>query len=117
MEIDGAMSDFNELLDAIRARPTLCLSEASLTYLWVFLMGYEIALGQHQIPKYANSPLDVNFLRHVSRRTDGKPVGARGYHTMILQHVGGDEVEALALFWQLLDEFRALPKPESIQNS
>ena len=107
-------SEFNELLDAIRARPAMYLGEASLTRLWVFLWGYEIALGQHQIPLYINSPLDIKFLRHVSRNIDKQPVGSRGYHTIILLHVGGDEARALDLFWQLLDEFRAQEELEKL---
>ena len=106
--MSAAPSEFNTLLDAIRARPGMYLGKPSLLRLWLFLEGYQAALWAHQIVYEKLEIWDLKFLLHVSRRTDGKPVGARGYHTMILPHVGGDEAEALALFWQLLDEFRAL---------
>ncbi len=69
-------------------------------------MGYQFALQDNEIPFQEIGPWNFQFLIHVSRRTDKQPVSSRGYHTMILPHVGGDEAKALDLFWQLLDEFR-----------
>ena len=102
-------SEFNQLLDAIRARPGMYLGEASLFRLWLFLEGYRCALNQHQLPNAMGDWADIKFLVYVARHTDGKSVGCRSYHMMISQHVGGDEVQALELFWRLLDDFRAEP--------
>lgn len=109
-------SDFNELLDAIRARPAMYLGEASLFSLWLFLAGYRCALDQHQLPDEMGDWADIKFLVYVARHTDKKSVGCRSYHTMILPHVGGDEVQALELFWRLLDDFRAEQAHNETQN-
>ena len=85
------------------------LGEPSLFRLWLFLQGYRVALIQHQIPDDASDLSNIKFLVYVARHTDGKPVGCCNYHMMLSQHVGGDEVQALELFWRLLDDFRAGP--------
>ena len=101
-----ASPNIYELLDAIRARPGMYLSEASLTLVWVLLMGYQFALQDHEIPFQEIGPWSFGFHHYVGRRLDQLPLNGKGYHLLILQHVGGDEAKALELFWRLLDDFR-----------
>ena len=100
------MSEIDELLDAIRLRPGMYLGEPSLLRPWLFLEGYRAALRQHKIDDDFVGLSHTRFLLLVARRTDGKSVGSRGFHTMITPHVGGNEARALDFFWTLLDEFR-----------
>ena len=111
-------SDFNQLLEAIRARPGMYLGEKSLFRFQLFFAGYRCALNQHQIADYASEPTNSNlqFLLYVARHTDGKSVGTRSYHMMISRHVGGDEAKAFDLFWQLLDDFRAEQVSKTIHD-
>ena len=99
--------DIYEMLDAMRARPALYLGESSLTLMWVFLMGYQFALQDHEISFREVGPWSFGFHHYVGRRLNQLPINGKGYHLLILQHVGGDEAKALELFWQLLDDFRA----------
>lgn len=88
------------------------LEEPSLSKLWQFLDGYESALRDHEIPfervgiwreTSRELPRFHDWVRHKFRFTSNF-----SYHQAILKHTNGDEVAALALFWELLDEYRAL---------
>ena len=89
------------------------VGEQSLTGLRCFLDGYAMALHDHEIPV---EPLGIwrpmsrelpYFHGWVTRRL-GFGNAMLGYSQAILKHTNGDEVAALALFWELLDEYRAL---------
>lgn len=87
--------------------------EQSLTGLRCFLDGYAMALHDHGI-----SVEPVGIWRPMSRELPffhgwvtfklGFGHTNLGYSQAILKHTGGDEVAALALFWELLDQYRAL---------
>lgn len=97
----------------MRAKTAMYIGQQSLSCLWSFLNGYEAALCQHNIP-YER----VGIWRPISRelpyfhgwvtRKLGFGYSNLGYHQAILKYTNGDEVAALALFWVLLDEYRAL---------
>ncbi len=111
------MFDIYTWLDILRPRPAMYLGAPSLTRLWVFLMGYQIALQDHGISFQEVGPWNFEFHRHVGRRLDQLPLNGKGYHLLILAHVGGDEAKALALFWELLDEFRAQETADAVKIS
>lgn len=90
------------------------LGEPSLSKLQAFLTGYEVALGIHKIPHervglWRPPSRELPYFHGwVSRKLGFGTSGWLGYSQAILKHTGGDEVAALALFWELLDEYRAL---------
>ncbi len=109
------MSKVDELLESIRKKPGMYLGTPSFSGLQHFLAGYSTALVQHDITfehvgiwRESSREL-LRFHDWVCKRLGfGMSSPSRGYPKAILEYSHGDEVAALALFWLLLDEYRAL---------
>lgn len=101
---DGVF-DVYKMLDIFRERPRMYLGEESLTNLWWLLNGYQWAFQEHGVPYHEVGPLDWKFHYYV-RMHFRLPPNTQSYAHMILEQYGGDEPRALAMFFDLLDEFR-----------
>ena len=90
------------ILDTIRERPAMYLGVKSLTALWHFLQGYEMARLRSEaepLPELPQHFADwVGYRLHLSGNCDGF------WHHAILSRVR-DEALALDRFYELLDEF------------
>jgi hypothetical protein len=91
-----------ELLKAIRDRPALYLGERSLSALWYYLQGYQMALSGYDIR--AAFPVPADFHEWVAYRLHFYE-STSGYRNMILKRTP-DESLALDHFFGLLDEHR-----------
>jgi hypothetical protein len=92
----------DSILDTIRDRPAMYVGEKSLTALWYFLQGYQMArsrLGQCETPR----ELPPHFADWVGYRLhrDGDHDGF--WHLAILERVR-DEASAVDRFYELRDE-------------
>ena len=94
-----------DLLDRIRKRPGLYIGERSLSALRNAIVGYELALGVHEIDHDATLRLPDDFNDWVAYRLQYKE-STSGWKNMILS-VCQDELAAFNRFFQLLDEHAA----------
>ena len=106
--------DVYKLLDAIRERPGLYLGTPSLTKLRDFLQGYRSALMNNDIPYRQVGFWNIITFDTWIRKHFDLPYNSQGWANNILKHCNGDEAEALAKFFELLDEFRQQEKSESL---
>ncbi len=89
------------------------LGVPTLTGLQHFFTGFDVALAVHNIEVERvglwreHSRELPSFHAWVTRKL-GYGNANWGYSHTILKHTDGDEAAALALFWELLDEYRAL---------
>jgi hypothetical protein len=88
------------LIELIRESPAIYIRKLSISYLALFVEGYETAI-QEIYPDYNdnimsqfNAWVKIRYPKRVSLRWDG-----------ILLEVAGNEADALQLFWQWWDEF------------
>jgi hypothetical protein len=97
-----------QILDKIRARPSMYIGEHSISAVYHFINGFYMA---HNYETYEAPPFD-GFNDFV-----GKFYGkytTPGWRNLILADHFGNEKEALTRFFVLLDEFRKMPqKPNS----
>ncbi len=101
-QIDGVF-DFYKMLDKIQQRPAMYLGEKSLTKLWWFLDGYQRAMDDNDIPCKNQLWGDGRFNKWILKHYN-LPSNIQG--DVILEQCNGDETQALATFFELLDEFR-----------
>jgi len=87
------------LLDDMRGRLGMFLGSTSLTKLAAFLRGYDYALEKCG---GGSDPFLGAFRDWIQRRYQTM---SRSWENVILDH-SSDEVDAVRLFWELLDEFR-----------
>lgn len=90
-----------------------CIEASHLSKLQAFLLGYEVALSIHNIEHdrvgiWRPMSRELPFFHGWVTRKLGFGNSNLGYSQAILKYTNGDEVAALALFWELLDEYRAL---------
>lgn len=97
----------------MRKRPRMFFREPSLSGLDNYLAGYYAVITAHNVefervgiwrlhPR-SRFEFDVWLVQRI-----GVGGSNRGFAALILEHQSGDEQAALALFWELLDEYRAL---------
>jgi hypothetical protein len=97
--------DFYELLDAIRLRPAMYLSEPSITALYNFINGYSFHNeARFEIQKGTDPPFP-EFHNWTAMRLGFKE-STSGWCKMLLKVKNGDEEKAFQRFFVLLDEFR-----------
>ncbi len=93
-----------DLLNAIHLRPAMYLGKKSLSYLNVFLIGFDIA-DKFGACKFKTRDILFNdfdeFVRFKYRVN-----GFMGYSTRILKKADNDEEKAFDLFFALLEEFK-----------
>ena len=94
-----------DLLDRIRKRPGLYIGERSLSALRNAIVGYELALGVHEILDDETLRLPDDFNDWVAYRLHYKE-STSGWKNMIL-NVCQDESAAFERFFQLLDDHAA----------
>lgn len=107
-QTDGIF-DVYKLLDEIRARPRMYLDEESLTKLWWLIQGYEMALRGYNPTRCLIGVFHGKFYYYVKRHFHLSS-DENSSANMILKHCAGDEAQALAKFFELLDEFRRQEK-------
>jgi hypothetical protein len=98
------------LLDVIRKRPPLYLGRHSLSALWNFIQGYNLALRDHDLDN-ADHVLPRQFHNWARRRLQGRD-NSGSVRDMILASTNQDEASALDMFFELYDEFRSGDRPE-----
>lgn len=96
-------TDFYELLDYIRQRPAMYLSEKSITLLYGFLAGYNFDKWIETV-KNTNPPFG-EFNNWVAMKL-GFYESTSGWRRMLLKVENGDEEKAFDRFFVLLDEFK-----------
>jgi len=89
------------ILEQIRQRPAMYLGEVSLSGLYHFLSGYDLAFSQLKAKSPELIPRDfddwVAYRLHFHEST-------AGYRNLLLERLP-DEPKALAMFFELLDEY------------
>lgn len=97
------VTDFYELLDCIRQRPAMYLSQKSITLLYGFLAGYAFDKWT-QISKNTFPPFG-EFNNWVAMKL-GFYESTSGWRNMLLKAENGDEEKAVDRFFVFLDEFK-----------
>lgn len=99
-----------QVLDRIRERPAMWIGEASISALRSFIDGFFIACngGTQEIP-------DFNGFNDFVGEYYGKYT-TPGWKNLILSDSYGNEQEALRIFFDLLDEFRAMRNAPSARD-
>lgn len=93
------------LWEAIRQRPAMWMGEASLSMLYGFILGYDVAHSMERSPSSEPSPVARDFHDWVAYRLHFYE-GTRGWKKMILQKEPNESL-AFEKFWSLLDDYRA----------
>lgn len=96
-----------EKLDIVRRRPGMFLGTNSVSKLFVFISGFRLALpdGSPDLQSEGHLPFSY-FNRYVAMRYNcSEPMG---WANILLEVCNGSEEEGLKLFFEMLDEFRAL---------
>ena len=96
-----------EKLDLVRLRPGMYLGTNSVSKLFTFISGFRFALS-YESPKLQSEghlPF-MYFNAYVAERYNCS--GSMGWANILLEACNGSEEEGLKLFFELLDEFRAL---------
>jgi hypothetical protein len=92
-----------ELLEDMRPRPYLYIGKKSLTALWHFLLGFDMALATYQIGGEENC-FPGDFHDWVAYRLHFK-YSTAGWRNMILERIP-DEEAALEKFFELFDDYK-----------
>ncbi|MEH2075917.1 MAG: hypothetical protein V7K57_16225 [Nostoc sp.] len=98
-------STFEDFLNTVRLRPGLYLGRKSLTGLQALLLGYNIAVVEHNIPEseQLNCELEDKFDEWLREKYH---IGnAIGWYLFIINQTES-EVEAFHRLFELWDEFR-----------
>ncbi|MGE5182476.1 MAG: hypothetical protein ACM31C_10460 [Acidobacteriota bacterium] len=101
---DREIRTIYDLLDLVRERPGMWISEPSLSFLDVFLFGFSagvLAAGASFEPEH---PRFHDFHAWIATRLNRKMNG-RGWRNLLLDECGS-EPAALERFWIELDAFR-----------
>lgn len=94
---------YDSMLDTIRVRPAMYLGEISLTALYHFMLGYEMAVHRFG-PKEKPPELPRHFADWVGYRLHLDSNHSGFWHRAILSRVT-DEHQALLRFYELRDEY------------
>jgi hypothetical protein len=95
-----------DLLDLMRERPGLCIGEASVTRLSVFIEGFKTGVDAAGGALEPESPPFQDFHDWVAARLRRSKNGY-GWSSMLLEAAKGDERAAFEQFWVELDAYRA----------
>lgn len=96
-----------EKLDIVRRRPGMYLGANSVSKLFVFISGFRFALPYESPKLQSEGHLPFSYFnRYVAERYNCSEV--MGWANILLEVCNGSEEEGLKLFFEILDEFRAL---------
>ena len=96
-----------EKLDIVRRRPGMFLGTNSVSKLYIFISGFRFALPDDSPDLQSEGHLPfLYFNRYVAVRYNRS--GVMGWANILLEVCNGSEEEGLRLFFEMLDEFRAL---------
>ncbi|WP_414512292.1 hypothetical protein [Nostoc sp. PCC 9305] len=98
-------STFEDFLNKVRLRPGLYLGKKSLTALQALLLGYNIAVVEHNIPEVEQLNCDLEEKFDKWLRKNYHMGNAIGWYLFIINSTQS-EVEAFHKFFELWDEFR-----------
>lgn len=96
-----------EKLDIVRKCPVLFLGTNSVSKLYIFISGLQFALpdGSPDLQTEGHLPFSY-FNEYAAKRYNCS--GVMGWANILLEICNGSEEDGLKLFFEMLDEFRAL---------
>lgn len=100
-----------QLLDSIKQKPALFLSQPSAIGLHSFLLGWKTAKNIYKLPKDEDEQDFAGFQEWVTQRYDIRSSQA---WPRIITFFSRDEKESLELFFDLLEEYRKQPPLEKM---
>ena len=111
-EVKGDSMNVYELLDKMRRRPGMYIGVANPTYLYSFLSGYFMD-REEMINENHNEP-DFHLFHDFIAKRFGYESSSKNWSEIIEEQSDGreDKEDALWIFFELLDEFRGIVRPE-----
>ena len=104
------------MLDFIKDRPSMFISENKISFLKTFLDGYQLANRLHKVEAELIFPPFYYFHRWVQLHFNSSLSTTAGYSHIILQNNNNNEAESLNSFFSILKDFKEL-KPLRIIHS
>ena len=95
---------FYQLLYSIKQKPAFFLNQQSAAGLHSFLLGWKTAKNAYQLPQDEDERDFAGFQEWVAKRYK---IGTSQSWPRIITFFSRDEKESLALFFELLDEYRS----------
>ena len=96
-----------EKLDLVRMRPGMYIGADSVSKLFIFISGFRFALSYHSPKLQSEGHLPFSYFnRYVAVRYNCS--GSMGWANILLKVCNDSEEDGLKLFFEVLDEFRAL---------
>lgn len=103
---------FYQLLDTIKEKPAFFLNQQSVTSLHSFLIGWTTAKNAYQLSQDEDEREFAGFQKWVAERYN---IGSSQSWPRIITFYSRDDKESLALFFDLLDEYRSHSSSEKKQ--
>lgn len=103
---------FYQLLDRIKEKPAFFLNQQSVTSLHSFLIGWTTAKNAYQLSQDEDEREFAGFQKWVAERYN---IGSSQSWPRIIAFYSKDDKESLALFFDLLDEYRLHSSSEKKQ--
>lgn len=113
MQIDIKINNQFELIELIKQRPGLYIDSNNITSMQNFLNGYDFACLVNEIEYNNVYPLFWYFHEWVMEKYNWYESTA-GWKNIILKNNNDDEIKALEVFFEMINEFKTL-KPVSIE--
>ena len=95
---------FYQLLYSIKQKPAFFLNQQSAAGLHSFLLGWKTAKNAYQLPQDEDERDFAGFQQWITKRYN---IGTSQSWPRIITFYAMDEKESLALFFELLDEYRS----------
>lgn len=100
---------FDDILDAIKKRPLMCIRKKHITYLETLINGYFMGKKDYRTHLF---PLDFRFMHEFAKVKYHESSSTAGWCNIILKNCDGDEEKAFDRFFELYDEFKQLRMTE-----
>lgn len=113
MKFDSKIDNIFELIEFVKKRPGMYLGDTSITSMNTFLDGYNFACFVNNIDNHDVYPLFWYFHEWAKEKYNWYESSA-GWKNIILKENQNDEIKSLAVFFELIEEFKNLT-PLSIE--